>query len=176
MRETGRKRRWRQWRNTGEGGARDTNVGEDERDGCWREGTCSVWPRGAAGGAGMEDGEQPTLKKGRETGMLGGEGLKVCVRGRVSELRRAWGHLVINWLRYLPAISLQITTRALPPGEPLLSRHHHCNHQRHLRVNAEVIWKCCSASIEFGRGVKREERTMVICWNYSLQSAACTFL
>lgn len=161
MWEAGRKRRRRQSRNADEGGARDTNVGGDERDGCWREGTCRGWPRGAAGGR-QGDGD---------AGRSGAE--RVCVCGRVSELRRAGSRLVVSWLVYLPAISLQMTKLALPPGEAL---HHHCSHQRHLRVNAEVICKCCSASIEFGRGVKREEPTVVICRNCSLQSAACTFL
>lgn len=44
----------------------------------------------------MEDGASPTLKKGRQTGLLGGEGVKVCVlwegvrveKGRESSCRQ----------------------------------------------------------------------------------------
>lgn len=69
-RETGRKRRqrqaWRRRRSRRRGEREGHDVGEDERDGCWREATHSVWPRGAQG--------WHALKKGRERWMLGGGG------------------------------------------------------------------------------------------------------
>lgn len=122
-------------------------MGENERDGCWREATHSVWPRGAAGGAGMEHGAQPELKKRQ------GE-VDARKRGEALELRRAGSLVLLSAGSYICLQSHTIYRIASSSGEALPT---HPHHQHHMRVNVEDNWNAAQLPLRFEEK-RREER------------------